>query len=168
MILCGIICALSGDSGLLYDFVRFILSARSLCGTDVTGPHVTCDTHVGLLAWLLAWLSVRILACPSTDVLVFEYGRIPPGDRAAASFKRVHFFRTKFGWRVDLILQPNCDGQAKLVRLSRSKKSTIPQSTVRSWSVEASVVHRNGGYACGNRPPGEIPRLVGGEGMTNW
>jgi len=25
------------------------------------------------------------------DVLVFEYGRIPLGDRAAASFNRVHF-----------------------------------------------------------------------------
>ncbi len=25
------------------------------------------------------------------DVLVFEYGRIPPGDRAAALFNRVHF-----------------------------------------------------------------------------
>ncbi len=61
-----IICALSGDSGLLYDFVRSILSAQSLCGIDVTGPHVTCDTHVGLFAWLLAWLLVHILACPST------------------------------------------------------------------------------------------------------
>jgi hypothetical protein len=61
-----IICSLSGDSGLLYDFVRSILSARSLCGIDVTGPHVTCDTHVGLLARLLAWLLVHILACPST------------------------------------------------------------------------------------------------------
>ena len=61
-----IICALSGDSGLLFDFVRSILSARSLCGIDVTGSHVTCDTHVGLLARLLVWLLVRILACPST------------------------------------------------------------------------------------------------------
>ena len=32
----------------------------------MTGPHVTCDTHVGLLVRLLAWLLVRILACPST------------------------------------------------------------------------------------------------------
>jgi hypothetical protein len=57
-----IICSLSGDFGILnnFNFVRSILSARSLCGIDVTDPHVTCDTHVGLLAWLLAWLGSHL------------------------------------------------------------------------------------------------------------
>ena len=40
-----------------------------------------------------------------------------------------YIFRTKFGWRGDLIPWHNQDGRAELVRLSRSKKSTIPQST---------------------------------------
>ncbi len=39
-------------------------------------------------------------------------------------------FRTKFGWRGDLIPWPNRYRRAKLVHLSRSKNSTIPQSTV--------------------------------------
>jgi hypothetical protein len=41
-----------------------------------------------------------------------------------------YIFRTKFGWRGDLIPWPNRDGRAELVRLSRSKNSTVPQSTV--------------------------------------
>ena len=38
-----------------------------------------------------------------------------------------YFFRAKFGWRGDLIPWSNCNGWAKFVRLSWSKKSTIPQ-----------------------------------------
>ena len=42
-----------------------------------------------------------------------------------------YIFRTKFSWRGDLIPWPNCNGRAELVCLSRSKNSTITQSTVR-------------------------------------
>ena len=49
----GSLC-LCSDSGILCDFVWSILFGWSLCGINVTGPHVTCDTHVGLLAHVLA------------------------------------------------------------------------------------------------------------------
>ena len=44
-----------------YELARSVCGT-STCGTDVTGPHVTRDTHVGLAARLV----VLILPCPST------------------------------------------------------------------------------------------------------
>ncbi len=48
-----------------YELARSVCGT-STCGTDVTGPHVTRDTHVGPVNRLLVRLLVPILPCPST------------------------------------------------------------------------------------------------------
>jgi len=62
------------------------------------------------------------------DVVVLGCGPIRTGEGAAAPFIGCIFW-AKFGRRGGLIPWPNRDGRTKLDRLSRSKKSTIPQST---------------------------------------
>ena len=56
---CSDSCVLSDFAqSILFDFAPSVLVAQSLCEIDVTWPHVTCDTHEGLLAC--------VLACPSS------------------------------------------------------------------------------------------------------
>ena len=62
-----------------------------------------------------------------------------------------YIFRAKFGRRGDLIPWPNRDERAELDRLSRPKKSTIPQSTVGGLHMFGElVVEWKGGYICGD------------------
>ena len=75
----------------------------------------------------------------------------------------------KFSRRGGLISWPNCNGRAELVRLSRPKNSTTPQSTV------GCLVGRRIGRVTERRQcflateiRGNIRCLVGGDGMTNW
>ena len=69
----------------------------------------------------------------------------------------------KFGRRGDLIPWPNRDGRTELDRLSRSKKSTIPQSTVGGlFMFSESAVGQNGGPVCGDGNYGEYSTLGGG------
>ena len=77
-------------------------------------------------------------------------------DRFGRARERRHrlmgcIFLAKFGRWGGLIPWPNCDGQTELDRLSRPKKSTMPQSTVGGlFMVGESAVRRNGGPVCGN------------------
>jgi hypothetical protein len=87
-ILCGILCGIPtfcSDSPILFISLLtcFLLCSGTdeTCGIDVPWPHVTRDTHVGLVAcgWLkvilwgsrvIFWASPRLvfsLACSSTD-----------------------------------------------------------------------------------------------------
>ena len=60
-------------------------------------------------------------------------------------------FWAKFGRRGGLIPWPNRDGRTELDRLSRSKNSTIPQSTVGGLLLFGeSAGGRNGGPVCGD------------------
>jgi hypothetical protein len=71
-------------------------------------------------------------------------------------------FWAKFCWRGGLIPWPNCDGRTELDHLSRSKKSTIPQSTVGNLVMFGEwVVGWNGGPVCGDGNWGNIQRLGG-------
>ena len=63
------------------------------------------------------------------DVVVLTCGPIRTGAGVAAPFIGVHILG-KFGRRGGLIPWPKCDGRTELDRLFRSKKSTIPQSSV--------------------------------------
>jgi hypothetical protein len=59
-------------------------------------------------------------------------------------------FWAKFGQQGGLIPWPNCNGRTELDRLSRSKKSTIPQSTVGGLLMFGeSAGGWNGGPVCG-------------------
>jgi len=61
-------------------------------------------------------------------------------------------FWAKFSRRGGLIPWPNRNGRTKLDRLSRSKNSTIPQSTVGGlFMFGESAVGQNGGPVCGNK-----------------
>ncbi len=102
------------------------------------------------------------------DVGVFGCGPSQTGDGAAAPFKGCIFW-AKFGTRGDLIPWPIRDGRTELDRLSRSKKSTIPQSTVGGlFMFSESAVGRNGGPVCCDGNYGEYSTLGGVEGMANW
>ena len=85
------------------------------------------------------------------DVVVLVCGPIQTGEGAAAPFIEVHILceiRPTGG----LIPWPNRDGRTELDRLSRSKKSTIPQSTVRGlFMFSESAVGWNGGPVCSDR-----------------
>ena len=60
-------------------------------------------------------------------------------------------FWAKFSRRGGLIPWPNHNGRTKLDRLSRSEKSTIPQSTVGClFMFGESAVGQNGGPVCGD------------------
>jgi hypothetical protein len=97
------------------------------------------------------------------DVRVFGCGPSQMGDGAAAPFIGCIFW-AKFGRRGDLIPWPIRDGRTKLDRLSRSKKSTIPQSTAGGLFVfSESAVGRNGGPVCGDGNYGEYLMLGGGQ-----
>ncbi len=96
------------------------------------------------------------------DVGVLGCGPSQTGDGAAAPFNGCIFW-AKLGWRGDLIPWLIRDGQTKLDRLSRSKKSTIPQSTVRGLFMFSKLaVGRNGGPVCGDGNYGEYMTLGGG------
>ena len=96
------------------------------------------------------------------DVGVFGCGPSQTGDGAAAPFNGCIFW-AKFGRRGDLIPWPIRDGRTELDRLSRSKKSTIPQSTVGGlFMFSESAVGRNGGPVCGDGNYGEYSMLGGG------
>jgi hypothetical protein len=72
-------------------------------------------------------------------------------------------FWAKFGRRGGLIPWPNRDGRTKLDRLSRYKKSTIPQSAVGGlFMFGESAVGWNGGPVCGDGNWGEYSTLKGG------
>ncbi len=96
------------------------------------------------------------------NVGVFGCGPIRTGDGAAAPFNGCIFW-AKFGWRGDLIPWPNRDGWTELGCLSRSKKSTIPQSTIGGlFLFSESAVGQNGGPVCGDGNYGEYLMLGGG------
>ena len=60
-------------------------------------------------------------------------------------------FWAKFGRQGGLIPWPNRDGRTELDRLSRSKNSTIPQSTVGGLLMFGELAGgRNGGPVCGD------------------
>ncbi len=81
---------------------------------------------------------------------VFGCGPSLMSDGAAALFNGCIFW-AKFGWRGDLIPWPNRAGWTKLDCLTRSKKSTIPQSTVGGlFMFSKSAVGRNGGRVYGD------------------
>jgi hypothetical protein len=84
------------------------------------------------------------------DVVVLGCGPIRTGKGAAAPFIGVHILgkiRPAGGFEP----WPNRDGRTELDHLSRSKKSTIPQSTVGGIFVFGeSAVGRNGGPVCGD------------------
>ncbi len=85
------------------------------------------------------------------DVVVLGCDPIPTGDGATALFNGVHILG-KFGRRGGLIPWPNCNGRTQLDRLSRSYKSTIPQSTVGGlFMFGESAVGQNGGPVCGDK-----------------
>jgi len=79
------------------------------------------------------------------------------------SFIGVHILgEIRPGWG-GLIPWPNRDGRTELDRLSWSKKSTIPQSTVGGlFTFGESAVGRNGGPVCGDGNWGEYLTLKGG------
>jgi hypothetical protein len=82
------------------------------------------------------------------DVVVLGCGLIRTGKGAAAPFIGVHILG-KIRPAGGLLPWPNRDGRTELDRLSRSKKSTIPQSTVRGlFMFGESAVGRNGGPVC--------------------
>jgi hypothetical protein len=84
------------------------------------------------------------------DIVALRCGPIWTGEGAAAPFIGVHILG-KFGRRGGLIPWPNRDGRTKLDRLSRSKKSNIPQSTVgRLLMFGESAGGWNGGPICGD------------------
>ncbi len=96
------------------------------------------------------------------NVGVFGCGLSQMGDGAAAPFNGCIFW-AKFGRRGDLIPWPIRDGRTELDRLSQSKKSTIPQSTVGGLFIfSESAVGRNGGPVCGDENYGEYSTLGGG------
>jgi hypothetical protein len=71
------------------------------------------------------------------NVVVLGCGPIRTGEGAAAPFIGVHILgeiRPAGG----LLPWPNRDGRTKLDRLSRSKNSTIPQSTVRGLLISVN------------------------------
>jgi hypothetical protein len=84
------------------------------------------------------------------DVVVLGCGLIWTGEGAAAPFIGVHILdeiRPAEGF--DTLVES--DGRTKLDRLSWSKKSTIPQSTVRGLLMcGESAGGRNGGPVCGD------------------
>ncbi len=95
------------------------------------------------------------------DVGVFGCGPSQTGDGAAAPFNGCIFW-AKFGRRGDLIPWPIRDGRAELYRLSRSKKSTIPQSTVGGLFMFSELaVGWNGGPVVAAEIMGNIRRLGG-------
>jgi len=109
----------------LHDpLARSLLSARSLCGIDVTGPHVTCDTHVGLFARLLAWLLVCILACPSTLVPA-----VPPPPTSAGS-----------GMSSSLTSPSNVDSKIATAARGTPRCRPPPPSAAGRFVVEAARV----------------------------
>ncbi len=78
------------------------------------------------------------------NVGVFGCGPSQTGNGAAAPFNGCIFW-VKFGRRGDLIPWPIHNGRTKLDHLSRSKKSTIPQSTVGGlFMFSESAVGRKG------------------------
>jgi len=84
------------------------------------------------------------------DVVILGCGPIQTGEGAAAPFIGVHILG-EIRLAGGLIPWPNRDGRTKLDHLSRSKKSTIPQSTVGGlFMFGESAVGRNGGPVCGN------------------
>jgi hypothetical protein len=65
-------------------------------------------------------------------------------------------FWAKYGRREGLIPWPNPDGMTEVDRLSRSKKSSIPQSTDGGLFVFGeSAVGQNGGPVCGDKTEAE-------------
>ena len=64
------------------------------------------------------------------DVVVLGCGPIWTGEGAAAPFIGVHILGKISPAGGGLLPWPNRDGRTKLDRLSRSKKSNLPQSTV--------------------------------------
>jgi len=84
------------------------------------------------------------------DVVVLGCGPIRTGEGAAAPFIGVHFLG-KMRPAGGLIPWPNRDKRTELDRLSRSKKSTILQSTVGDhFMFGESAGGQNGGPACGD------------------
>ena len=78
-------------------------------------------------------------------------------------------FSAKFGWRGGLLPWPNHDGRTKLDRLSRSKNSTMPQSTFGGLLMFGD--RPGDGTAAlfvGTEIRGDIQRLGGVEGIGNW
>ncbi len=96
------------------------------------------------------------------NVGVFGCGPSQTGNGAAALFNGCKFW-AKFGRQGDLIPWPIRDGQTKLDRLSRSKKSTIQQSTNGGlFMFSESAVGWNGSPVCGDGNTGEYLTLGGG------
>ncbi len=84
------------------------------------------------------------------DLVVLGCGPIRTGEGAAAPFIGVHILG-KIRAGGGLIPWPNCDGRTELDHLSWSKKSTIPQSTIRGFFMFGKLaVGRNGGHVCGD------------------
>ena len=107
------------------------------------------------------------------DVVVLGCAPIRTGEGAAAPFIGVHILGEIRPAGGGLIPWPNRDGRTKLDRLSRSKNSIIPQSTVGGLLMFGeSAGGRNGGPVCGNRNYGEYSTLGGGRWhgqlVTGW
>jgi hypothetical protein len=84
------------------------------------------------------------------NVVLLGCGPIRTGEGAVAQFIGVHILG-KIWPAGGLIPWPNRDGRTELDHLSRSKKSTIPQSTVRGLFMSGELaVGRNGGPVCGD------------------
>jgi len=95
-------------------------------------------------------------------VVILGCGPIRMGEGAAAPFIGVHIL-CEIRLAGGLIPWPNRDGRTELDRLSRSNKSTIPQSTVGGlFMFGESAVGWNGGPVCGDRNWGEYSTLKGG------
>jgi hypothetical protein len=107
------------------------------------------------------------------DVEVLGCGPIWTDEGAMAPFIGVHILGEIWPVGGGLIPWPKCDGRTKLDRLSRSKKSTIPQSTIGGlFMFSESAVGRNGGPVCGDGNLGECSTLKGGgrhgQLVTGW
>ena len=107
-----------------------------------------------------------------SDVVVLGCGPIRTGEGAAAPSIGVHILGEI--WLAEgLIPWSNRDGRTELDRLSQSKKSTIPQSTVGGlFMFGKSTVGRNGGPVCGDGNLKEYSMLKGGgrhgQLVTGW
>ena len=80
-----------------------------------------------------------------------------------------YIFRAKFGQWGDLIPWPNCNGQTKLHRLSQTKNQPHHNQLSGASLCLANQLYKGKAAMFVTREIwGNIWRLVGGEGMTNW
>ena len=105
------------------------------------------DKKYGGFGAAMAILWQRIALRPHVPWGVVRFGRVREGRHCLLGC----IFWAKFGRWGGLRPWPNRDGRTELNRLSHSKKSTIPQSTIGgSFMFGESAVGWNGGPVCGD------------------